>query len=332
MLAEREGIFLSRSSVRNVLLESGIGSPRKRRPPQHRRRRERYPQEGMLLQIDASPHAWLGERRSPFSLLGAIDDATGRVPYALFREQEDSAGYFTLMREIVARYGIPLAVYHDRHSIFEVSEDKVPSLAEQLDGQRPLTQFGRLMNELGIKPIAALSPQAKGRIERLWGTFQDRLVSELRLAGVGTIAEANRFLAGFLRRYNARFAVTPAVPGSAYRPASDRPTAEELFCFKHRRAVGLDNVVRFQGHRLQVLPSMERFSYARCHVEVHEALIGTLQVYYQGRYLDTCPAPAEATRARELAAVSTTEPEAKPGNTRPAADHPWRRRLLPLRH
>ncbi len=126
LLAEREGIFLSRSSVRNILFEFGIRSPKKRRPPKHRSRRERYPQEGMLLQIDGSPHDWLEGRGSWLSLIGAIDDATGKVPYALFREQEDTHGYFLLLRGIVINHGIPLALYHDRHSIFELPADKLP--------------------------------------------------------------------------------------------------------------------------------------------------------------------------------------------------------------
>jgi hypothetical protein len=137
----------------------------------------------MLLQIDGSPHDWLEGRGPQLSLIGAIDDATGKVPYALFQEQEDTRGYFLMLREITLKKGIPLALYHDRHSIFELPPNKLPSIEEQLEGKIPLTQFGRLMEELGITSISANSPQAKGRIERLWGTFQDRLVSELRLAG-----------------------------------------------------------------------------------------------------------------------------------------------------
>jgi len=188
LLAEREGIILSRSSVRRILLGAGIKSPRKRRAPKHRSRRERYPQEGMLLQIDGSRHDWLEGRGPYLTLIGAIDDATGKVAYALFREQEDAQGYFLLLRQIVVSYGIPMALYHDRHGIFERSRGEPGSLEEQLEGKRKPTQFGRLMEELGITSIPSYSPQARGRIERLWGTFQDRLTSELRLAGTSTIA------------------------------------------------------------------------------------------------------------------------------------------------
>ena len=320
-LAEREGVFVSRSSVRNILLESGIKSPRKRRPPKHRSRRERYPQEGMLLQIDGSPHDWLEGRGPHLTLMGAIDDATGKVPYALFREQEDSRGYFLLLQEIVLNCGIPLALYHDRHSIFELAPDKLPSIEEQLEGKRPLTQFGRVMEELCITSISALSPQAKGRIERLWGTFQDRLVSELRLTGARTMDEANRVLWDFLPRFKAKFAVTPAREGLAYRKVASSFKPEEFFCFKYQRTVGADNVVRFGKRRIQIMPTNGRLSYARTRVEVQERLDGSLAVCYQGHYLRTRPAPLEPARLREpvVTSIATQHRYA-----RPAPDHPWR--------
>jgi hypothetical protein len=259
------------------------------------------------------------------SLVGAIDDATGKVPYALFRAQEDSEGYFLLLESVVRKQGIPLALYHDRHGIFEVSPKVAASIAEQLEGKEQITQFGRLMDELGITSISALSPEAKGRIERLWGTFQDRLVSELRLAGVSTLEEANHFLMAFLCRHNARFAVPPEQVGSAYRSPEGRDL-ETVFCFKHKRVAGADNVVRFNGHRLQILPSLDRLSYARCAVQVHEQLDSTLRIYYQGRCLDTCTAPDEAPRMRQLVGAGAhSTPAISRQPTPPAPNHPWRR-------
>jgi len=156
---------------------------------------------------------WLEGRGLWLSLIGAIDDATGKVPYALFREQEDTQGYFLLLRHIVENQGIPQTLYHDCHSIFEVAKREPSSLEEQLEGKRWPTQFGRLLQELGITPISALSPQAKGRIGRLWGTFQDRLVSELRLSRATTIEEANQILWDYLPRHNRRFACPAAEAG-----------------------------------------------------------------------------------------------------------------------
>jgi Integrase core domain. len=341
LLAEREGIALSRSSVRRILLKAGIKSPRKRRPPKHRSRRERYPQEGMLLQTDGSRHDWLEGRGPYLTLVGAIDDATGEVPYALFREQEDAQGYSLLLRQIVARHGIPMALYHDGHGIFERSKRDPELLEEQLEGKRKPTQFGRIMEELGITSILSRSPQARGRIERLWGTFQDRLVSELRLAGAKTLEEANKVLWDFLPRYNQRFAVPAAQAGSAYRQPEEGFIPDKIFCFKYYRTVGSDNVVRFGGHRLQIMPTNGRLSYARARVEVHERLDGSLAVYYQGHCLATKPAPAEAPvlRTRSTArampnmtnpampvivAKKTLEPKT-PHCSKPGPDHPWRR-------
>ncbi len=212
LLAEGEDLFLARSTVRSILVGAGMRSPRHRRPPRHRVRRERLPQEGMLVQIDGSPHNWL-EERSPLSLIIAIDDATGTIPWALFREQEDSHGYFLLLWGIIERRGIPLALYSDRHAIFQQRRRAGRSPEEQ----EP-TQFGRAMGELGVSPIFARSPQAKGRVERVGGTLQDRLVAELRLAGASNISKANDVLWDYLPRHNERFGVPPAQPGSAYRP------------------------------------------------------------------------------------------------------------------
>lgn len=320
-LAEREGIRLSRSSVRRILLEKGVSSPRKRKAPRHRSRRARFPQEGMLLQIDGSPHDWLEGRGHQLCLLGAIDDATGKVPYALFQDQEDSAGYFRILREITRRYGIPLALYHDKHSIFEVAPHNLPSIEEQLAGKQPRTQFERLMEELGITSIAANSPQAKGRIERLWSTFQDRLVSELRLAGARTLEEANRVLHHYLPHFNRQFGVKANQPGLAYRQVRAGFRAEEYFCYKYSRIVGADNGVHFNNQRLQILSSEERASYAHCKVEVQQRLSGSLAIYYEGKRLPTQPAPLEARKLRET--VTTVSLSGRT-YTKPAPDHPWR--------
>lgn len=300
LLAEREGIQLSRASVRRILLATGVNSPRTHRRPQHRRRRTRYAQEGMLVQIDGSQHAWLADRGEVLTLIAAIDDATGKLAAAVFRHQEDAAGYFLLMQQLMQRHGRPLALYHDRHGIFAQTGKATEgdSLPEQLAGKQTPTQFGRLLEELEITSIAARSPQAKGRVERLFGTLQDRLVVELRLAGANTLQQANQVLGDYLPRFNAQFAVPAAQEGSAYRPWAEQRQSEEVFCFKYLRTVGLDNVVSFAGQRLQIEPDPQRRSYARAQVEVHERLDGSLAVYYEQRCLLTHPAPAGAADLR----------------------------------
>jgi transposase len=331
LLEERHETHLSRSTVRRVLLRAGIRSPQTRRAPKHRSRRERKPQEGMLLQVDGSPHDWLEGRGPRLCLVGAIDDATSHVPGAVFRRQEDIEGYFMVLRQVVKTKGIPLSLYHDKHTIFVSPKKEMDSIAGQLAGERQLTQVGRALEELGITPIPADSPQAKGRIERLWRTFQDRLVSELRLADARTMEDAQEVLRRFLPCYNRRFVVPAAEPGSAYHPVDPTLDLATVFCLKHMRTVGKDNVVRFKGRRLQILPSHGRTSYARARVTVHEGMNGHLAIYHDGMRLTTTFAPLEAPALRAAAdhhagAAASTTPHPKP-----APDHPWRRPFKPQR-
>ncbi len=345
LLAEREGMMVSCSSIWRILRAAGVNSPRRRRPPQHRCRRERYPQEGMLLQIDGSCHDWLEGRGSYLTLVAAIDDAIGTVPYALFRQQEDAQGYFLLLREIIRGKGIPLALYSDRHGIFQRSPREPETLEEQLGGERQPTQFGRALRELDIQPIYAFSPQTKGRIERLWGTFQDRLVAELRLGWATTLAEANEALREFLPRFNARFGVPAAQPGIAYRQPSPELDLDGTLCFHYQRTVAADNTIRFGGQTLQLLPGLNRLSYAHAHVEVQERLDGSLVVCYQGKTLTSRPAPPTALvlRARkrslprrkpeplELASPGASAPPHPSNGAKryvPAPEHPWRKSMV----
>ncbi len=182
LLREHEGIDIGRTTLRRILVDAGLVSPRRRRSPKHRARRQRMPLEGMLIQIDGSYHRWLGDDGPQFMLLLAVDDATGKVANALFCEYENTRDYFLLMRGLIECYGVPIALYTDRHSVFKhVPGSGAPSAP---------TQFSRAMDDLGMQMIFALSPQAKGRVERAAGTFQDRLVTELRIAGATTIEEA----------------------------------------------------------------------------------------------------------------------------------------------
>lgn len=343
LLEEREGIILSRATVRRIVQPS---RPPASKPPQHRRRRRRYAQEGMLVQIDGSPHAWLEERGPRLHLLAAIDDATGKVLAALFREQEDRVGYFQLVEQLVTRYGRPLAFYHDRHEIFpkQRAVSEADSLGEQLAGRKAPSQFGRLLEELEITSIAAHSPQAKGRVERLFGTLQDRLVIELRLAGASTREQANAHLADYLPRFNAQFAVPAAQEGTAYRPVPVTFKPEEVYCFKYERVVAADNTVQFGTQRIQVLAGQARRSYARATVEVREHFDGSLSIYYAGELLASTEAPLEAPQLRArggrfrpsastaeadqpVTATSTSGKQSR-GST-PRADHPWRKRTVP---
>jgi len=172
----------------------------------------------MLLQVDGSRHQWLGPDGPWLTLVGAIDDATGDVPYAVFREQEDAQGYLLLLREVVRRRGVPLAFYSDRHRIFQSEAREPLTLEEELAGKPLPTQVRRVLDELGVTWIGARSPQAKGRVERLWRTLQDRLYQELRLANISTLDQANAALPALLARHNARFRQRAAAPGIRIPP------------------------------------------------------------------------------------------------------------------
>jgi hypothetical protein len=239
-LNEVEGFSLSRETLRRLLRQEGLGSPRKRRAPTHRQRRPRVTREGQLVQLDGSPHDWLEGRGPRLTALGFQDDASGKILAAQFFPSETAEGYFRLLHSLLRRFGVPTAFYGDRSGIF-VRNDDCWTLEEELAGKRQPTQFGRALAALGITFIAAQSPQAKGRVERLWGVLQDRLCSELRLANACDIDSANAVLRKFAADYNRRFARTPREFAKAWRPAPH--DLQRICAFRHERVVSNDNVV-----------------------------------------------------------------------------------------
>ena len=280
-LAERHGMKVSGATVRRLRRAHGLGSPRKRRTPRHRRRRQRYPQSGMLLQVDGSKHDWLEGRGPWLTLHAAIDDATNEVVWALFREEEDATGYALLLHRISQTHGLPLALYADRHTIFQ--SPKEPTIEEQLEGLEPRSHLGHLLDGLDIRLIGARSPQAKGRVERLFGTLQDRLVRELRRARAGSLCEANAVLKRYLPRFNQRFMKPPAQPGSAYRPRLSRAEANERIHFTYWRTVANDHTISLFGHVLALPDLPVRTNLAGRRVALHHRMDGRLAVVYQQR-------------------------------------------------
>ena len=282
-LVEKEGFSLSRETVRRLLRAGGIGSPRKRRPPAHRQRRLRSAREGELVQLDGSPHDWLQGRGPLLTALGMQDDASGKILTARFFPSETAQGYFHLLQSLLRRYGLPIAFYGDRSSVFTRNDDHW-SIDEQLAGQRQPTQFGRALEQLGVTFIAAQTPQAQGRIERLWGLLQDRLTSELRLAQAADLDAANAVLQKFVADYHRRFARTPRDAEKAWRPAPQN--LERICCCTHERIVGNDNVVQWDGQQLQIHPQPRRFSFAGAKVQICHALDGRVSLYYRDTRLE----------------------------------------------
>lgn len=250
VLARDEGLCLPRPTLRRLLLDEGIRPAPAPRREVKRQRRERRSQEGALLQIDGSPHDWLEGRDPRLTLVGAIDDATGKLVYASFRPTEDMAGYLLMLRSLAETHGLPEALYHDRHTI--LCSPKEPSIEDELGGRRPLSQVQAVLERLGIRGIPALSPQAKGRVERLWRTLQDRLTKELRLAAVSTLEGANLFLPGFVPGFDARFAVAARDPEPAWRAVPAGFDYDYHFSARAERLVKRDHTLQWLGRCLQL--------------------------------------------------------------------------------
>jgi transposase len=298
LLERNHSIGVHPEALRRRLRAAGIAPKRKRRARKFRQRRERRAAAGMLLQVDASRHDWLEGRGPHLTLVGAKDDATGEV-WARFGEAESCWAYLALMRTIFLSSGVPLSLYSDRHTIFHSPRE--PTIIEQLDNRGPLTQFGRAMEELGVSLVKAYSPQAKGSIERQWGVFQDRLVVELRLSGVRTLAEANRVLDAFLADYNRRFRVAPREQTAVWRKSPPAHQLDRILCLKEWRVVGRDHTVSFEGLVLQLTSERKYFSLERQRVEVLQLRDGSVEVHHERRMVTRFTATATARLIRKSA-------------------------------
>ena len=291
-LREQERVHLSRETVRRILRGAGRASPQARRGPRYRSRRERRPRRGMLVQTDASREMWLEERGPALTLIGFQDDATSEVLAARFQlEGEDTVGYLQVLREMVERHGIPLSLYRDRHSAFQ-RNDPHWSEAERLAGQQSATQLGRVLQELGIEQIVAQTPQGKGRIERLWKTFQDRLRSELRLAKAKTVKQANAVLGQFVEAHNRKFAKQAREAGDDFRELEQKVNRDRLFSLRYHRTVGHDHTVSWGARRIQ-LADVQGQGYAGKKVEVSHQLNGEVYVWLENVCLYQGQAPLE---------------------------------------
>jgi len=288
LLAKHEKIQVSYALLYRVLTEAGIQSPKKRRRLKKHHRRKRKAQEGVLVQIDASPFAWFGGEKR-YALHGAIDDATGKVLGLYLTENECLQGYFETTRQVVNGFGIPLSYYADRHTIFLSHQKDKLTLEEQLQGKVCNdTQFGRAMNELGVNIIAARSPQAKGRVERLWETLQSRLPVEFKIAGINSPQEANRFLQkGYLNEFNNLFAVKAADERIAFRSA-ESIDLNRILCVKEKRKVDAGGVFSFYGKHFMVIADNNQPPIpTRAQITVCISNITGIKVEYKGYLYQT---------------------------------------------
>ena len=294
-LVEVEKIPVSRETVRRLLRQAQLRSPQRRRVRKYRARRERKPRIGRMVLTDASREDWLEDRGPALTLIGYQDDATGQVLVCAFQlEHEDTLGYLRQLRALVEQQGVPLSLYRDQHGTFQ-RNDKHWTIEEQMAGRQTPTQMGRVLDELGIQSIRALSPQAKGRIERLWKTFQDRLKSERRLAGACTLEQANGVLERFRRDYNQRFAVAAREVANDFRPLSKKLNWDRLFSLRYERVVGKDHVVEFGARSIQLPARTGQQGYAGARVEVSHQLNGELHVWHGQQDLFSMKLPLDYT-------------------------------------
>lgn len=281
-LLEGKKLEVSPASVRRIRQECKLPPKRRRRGSKHRRRRDRKGRRGTMVLIDGSPFQWFDVTGPLWTLLGAIDDATSEILSLTLRPSEDLHGYMSLMRELFTQHGVPGEMYGDRSGIL-IRNDDHWSLEEELAGKQDPTHFGRMLESLGVRFIAATSPQAKGRIERLWATLQDRLAAELRLLGHATLDAAMAYLPVFIAAHNARHACAAAEAVSDFRVAP-RDLDHILAC-TYQRVVARDNTVRVAGRWVQVPPGPSGRSFHKARVEVRELLDGRMLVLHPKRGL-----------------------------------------------
>ena len=289
LLERNESLTVSYSFVHRVLTEANIQSPKKRRRFKPHRRRKRKAQEGLLLQMDASPFQWFGGRQM-YSLHGAIDYATGKIMGLYLTKNECLQGYFEVTRQVLLNYGIPASIYSDRHAIFLSTKAGKLTIEEQLEGKVCNdTQFERAMKELGVTIIHARSAQAKGRVERLWGTLQSRLPVEFQVAGITSIDQANEFLKGYIPEFNKLFAVEPSDSKTAFRPLNDIDI-NSILCVKQKRKVDAGGVFSFYGKHFKVITEEHQPPIpTRTQITICISSITGVRAEYKGRIYETVP-------------------------------------------
>src|ERR1039457_2197670 len=315
----QEGLVVDHETLRRWRLAEGQWRVRRRRQ-KHRQWRERKPCFGAMVQLDGSHHDWFEGRREPCVLMVMVDDATNRMRARFFEEETPRASY-DVFEGWVHRHRLPRSLYVDRDSIYRC--ERVGSIAEQLAGQPPQTQFGRAMEQLGVELILANSPQAKGRVERMSGVLQDRLVKEMRLAGINDLESANRFLdGGYLRAFHRQFARVAASPLDVHRGVPRH--LNEVLSWEEERVVQGDWTVACAGKRYQLDRQHEALSLVRRKVIVRTLRSGRVQLVYRGKLLKWRLLPKGGVR-KQAAAKPARKEQRKPRVKPPAMSHPWRR-------
>ena len=320
-LRKEDGEDLSEETLRRWLMGAGLWQPR-RQGAVHRKWRERKAHFGEMVQMDGSFHDWFEGRRGKASMMVMIDDATNRT-YAQFFEEETTAAAMTVFLAYVGRYGLPRSLYVDRDSIYETTRDS--TVDEALADKPALTQFGRAMKELGVELILAHSPQAKGRVERRHGVFQDRLVKVMRLKKISTLAAANQYLEEeYLDELNERFTVQAREKADVHRRVERGVKLKHVLSFQEPRVVQNDWTVSWCNRHFQLHEDHHKLSLARKRIDVCELLDGTILLMHRGRTLKWVELTERPSRNRS---TPTTKKASGKASQKPPKNHPWRRRF-----
>jgi transposase len=309
-LHERDGISISDETLRGWLIEAGLWK-KKRKGKKHRQWRPRKDRYGEMVQVDGSSHDWFEGRGPACVLMGYIDDATGKV-YGRFYEYEGTIPAMESFRRYIRKYGIPMSLYMDKHSTYKSTGE--PTIEEQLNGTEPVSEFGRALKELGVELIHAHSPQAKGRVERLFNTLQDRLVKEMRLSGISSIAEANEFLKEYLPIYNRRFAKKAAQRENLHRPIPKGLNLHRILCIKTERTVRNDFTIAHDRKLYQIEEAVKTKK-----LMVEEYTDGSMGIWCHEKKV----------KFRQIVVRPEKPQKQSPGSgqrkaSKPAKNHPWR--------
>ena len=328
-LSEVHALHLSLESLRQLMIGEGLWKARRARAPVVHQMRERRAALGELVQIDGSPHAWLEDRGPLLTLLVFIDDATGLVQYLRFVRVEDTWNYFEAAGSYIRQHGKPCAFYSDKLSVFKVN-------APETHVGQAITQFARAMQELDIELICANTPQAKGRVERMNQTLQDRLVKELRLLGICDMEQANLALPDFLTRLNQRFAVTPRSAHDAHRPLRRTEKLEQILTLQSKRVLSKNLTLQYENVIYQIKTPRPSYAMRQAQVQVCENRQGALTISYRGKELRHEVHHRQTSQARIVTSkemnqrllIPPSPPKRRPTGHAMPADHPWRRSMI----
>lgn len=321
-LAENHGIKLSKEKTRQIMVEEKLWQPKPRKKNgEYRQWRPRKEHLGELIQFDGSYHPWFENRAPACCLLGGIDDATGKITGSKFVTDEGVIPVFSFWREYVKQHGKPLKIYLDRFSTYKINTKSL------LDDTESLTQFERAMKDLNIEITHANSPQAKGRVERLFGTLQDRLVKESRLLKISTITEANVFLEKiFIPKFNQKFGVQPSKKVNFHRSltAVDQKNLDKIFSIQSKRIINNDFTIRYVGRWFQLASSQPALVCRKDKVLIEERIDGKIFISLRNKYLNFQELPKRPEKIKmKVVALANTQP-----NWKPPLNHPWRQPFI----